>query len=303
MNWLLVTILSYFFLSIVALFDRYLLIGPISNPGVYTFYIGILWFFISLPLTFFNLQFKELEVLVLGIFTGLIRIFAIFSLTKGIIESEISRVVPAIGGLLPIFTFLLFSIFLPQTELFTPFSLLAFFLLLFGSVLISLKEFSLRIFDFKNLKYPTLSAFLFALSFFLTKVLYLKTNFITGFFLVLVGGGIGVILFLFFSKIRREIFRQRPTLKSSGIFLLGQAAGGLGVLFQFYALFLAKPHQVPLINALEGIRYIFLLVFVFLLSIWKPSLLKEEIKGKILYQKIFAILLIGAGLAILAFKK
>lgn len=303
MNWLLVTILSYFFLALVALFDRYFLIGPLPDPWAYTFYIGILWLFVSLPLIFFGPQLQGFEVLVLGILTGLIRIFAILFLAKGISESEISRVVPAIGGFLPIFTFLFFSIFLPQTELFTPFSLLAFFLLLLGSVLISLKEFSFRIFNFKNLKYPTLSAFLFAVNFFLTKILYLKTNFITGFFLILVGGGIGAILFLVFPKVRGEIFRQRPNLKLSGFFLLGQAMGGLGVLCQFYALFLAKPYQVPLINALEGIRYVFLLLFVFLLSIWKPHLLQEEIKGKILYQKIFAVISIGVGLTILALQK
>lgn len=303
MSWLIVTILAYFFLAIVSLFDRYLLVGPIPSPYAYTFYVGILWFFISLVLIPFGLELGDFKILVLGLMTGLIRIFAILFLTKSIVESEISRVIPAIGGLLPIFTFLLFSIFLPQAESFTLFSLSAFFFLLLGSVSISLKEFSFEIFNFKILKYPTISALLFAINFFLTKLLYLKTNFITGFFWVLIGGGIGVLTFLIFFKTRKEILTQKPTPKVSGFFIFGQTVGGLGVLFQFYALFLAKPYQVPLINALEGVRYVFLLLFISILSIWRPQLLKEEVKGKILYQKIFAVLLIGIGLAILAFKK
>jgi hypothetical protein len=81
---------------------------------------------------------------------------------------------------------------------------------------------------------------------------------------------------------------------------LGQIFGGLGIISQYYAIFLAKPFQIPLINALEGTRFIFLLAFVFLLALWRPEILKEEIKGKILIQKIIAILLIGGGLALLA---
>ncbi len=303
MNWLMFTILAYFFLALVSLFDRYLLIGPIKSPFVYTFWIGILWFFISLALVPFGVAFGDFKILILGLITGFIRIFAILFLNKAILESEISLVIPTVGGLLPIFSLFLFLIFLPETRILNPLYFLAFFLLILGSVLISLKEFSFKFFDFKKLKYPIFTSFLFALNFFLTKILYLKVNFLTGFFLTLFGGGIGAILFLLFPKIKKEILTKKPTSKVSGIFIFGQAAGGLGVLFQFLALYLAKPSQVPVINALEGVRYVFLLFFVFIFSIFKPEILKEEIKGKIFYQKIFAVLLIGMGLAILSFQR
>ena len=86
----------------------------------------------------------------------------------------------------------------------------------------------------------------------------------------------------------------------SGLLLLGQTLGGLSLVLQYYAVFLVKPGQVPLINALEGTRYVFLLFFVFLLGKWKPQLLKEEISREVLLPKILAILLIGGGLALLA---
>jgi drug/metabolite transporter (DMT)-like permease len=300
MNWLMATILSYFFLALVSLFDRYLLVGPIKNPFAYTFYVGILWSLISFPLIPFGVKLSNFQFLILGLAAGFIRIFAILFLAKAISESEISRTIPAIGGLLPIFTFFLFLIFLPETRVLNQFYLLAFLLLIFGSVFISLEKFS---FSFKKLKYPIFSSFLFALNFFLTKILYLKLNFITGLFLILFGGGMGAIFSLFFPKIKNQILTQKPVPKASFFFILGQAFGGLGVLFQFFALYLAKPNQVPLINALEGVRYVFLLFFVFILSILKPEILKEEIRGKILYQKIFAVLLISSGLAILSFQK
>jgi drug/metabolite transporter (DMT)-like permease len=300
MSWLIVTILAYFFLAIVSLFDRYFLVGAIPNPKTYTFYVGILWFFICLFLIPFGITRPGLSLIILGLFTGLIRIFAILFLTKAIVKSEVSRVVPAIGGLLPIFTFLFFFLYFPKTEILNLFQFITFLLLIFGSVLISPKKLSFKDFNFETLKYPIISAFLFALNFFLMKILFLKINFLNGFFLTLIGGGLGAVIFLIFSPVRESIFVQKFTPKISGLFLLGQVFGGLGVLSQFYAVFLAKPAQVPLINALEGIRYVFLLFFVFLLSLWRPHLLREEMKGTILLQKIIAILLIGGGLALLA---
>ena len=303
MNWLTAAILSYFFFALVSLFDRYFLVGPIPNPFAYTFYNGILGLLVSPFLIPFGVKFKSYGILFLGLATGFVRIFAILFLNKAIFESEISRVVPAVGALLPIFSFFFFSIFLPQPEAFTFLSLFSFLLLLFGSFFISKKEFSLKVFNLKILKIPAISAFLFSFHFFLMKLLFSKTNFIDGLFSILVGGGMGAIIFLFFKKAKEEIFSQRIAPKISAIFILGQAFGGFAAFFQFYSLFLANPYQVPLINALEGIRYLFLLFFVFLLSFLKPKILKEEMKGTIFFQKIIATILIAAGLAILAFKK
>lgn len=301
MTWLLIAILSYLLLAFVSLFDRYLLVGPMPSPKTYTFYVGILWLFISLFFIPFGINFPEGSFVFLGLAAGLIRIFAILFLTKSIVESEISRVVPAIGGFLPIFTFLLFFLYLPPAEILGFSQIIAFLLLIFGSVLISLKKISFKFLTFKTLKYPLISAFLFASSFFLTKILFLKTNFLDGLFLILFGGGLGAIIFLISPLIRKEILSQKLTQKTSALFLLGQTFGGLGVFFQFQAIFLAKPGQVPLISALEGTRYVFLLFFVYLLSSWNPKILKEEIGRTTLFQKIFAILLIGLGLIILFF--
>lgn len=302
MTWLFATIISYFFLAIVALFDRYLLIGPIKNPKIYTFYVGALWGILPLIFIPFGVIFPGINTVFLGLAAGLIRIFAILFLAKSISEIEISRVIPAIGGFLPIFSFLLFFFYFPQARILTIWQVIAFLLLVSGSVLISLKGLAKKYFTFKDLKYPTISAFLFALSFFLAKKVFLETDFLSGFLLILLGGGLGAVFFLISSRFRKEIFTQKISPKIPGLFLSGQVCGGLGVVFQQYAVFSAKASQVPLINALEGIRYVFLLIFTVLISLKFPQILREEISRKILFQKIFAILLIGAGLGILFFK-
>jgi len=300
MSWLLVTILAYFFLAILSLFDRYLLVGPIPHPKIYTFYVGILSLFLCLFFIPLAIPLPEKGLIFLGLGAGIIRILAILFLTKGIVESEVSRVVPAIGGFLPIFSFLIFIPISSSQEILSISQITAFIFLVLGSVLISTKKISLKFLSLANLKYPIIAAFLYALTFFLTKVLFLKTRFLSGFFLIVLGSGLGSLFFLISKKTRKLIFSHKPTQKIGGLFILDQIFGGLGIIFQYYAVFLAKPSQVPLINALEGTRFVFLLGFVFFLSLWRPQLLKEEMKGKILIQKIFAILLIGIGLTILS---
>jgi drug/metabolite transporter (DMT)-like permease len=301
--WLLIAVLSYFLLAIVALFDRYFLVGPISNPKVYTFYVGAIGLLACLFLLPFGINLISQSVIFLGIITGLVRLLAILFLSIATTKSEISRVIPANGALLPIFSFFLFFFFFPQTGTLDLTQVLGFILLIIGSVLISLKKgfsgyFSSKIF-FKYL-FPT--SFFFALTFFLSKNLYLKTSFINGLFLMLVGCALGAIFLLIFSEVRKEVFTKKPGQKISTLFILGQLIGGGGIFLQQYAIFLAKPEQVPFINALEGLRYAFLLFFVFIVSVKNPNILKEEIGGSAVINKIFAVLLIGIGLIILAFK-
>jgi len=299
MSWLFLTLLAYFLLAISSLFDRYLLVNPIPHPKVYTFYVGILGFLLCLLFIPLIIPLPEKKFIILGLGAGIIRILAVLFLTEGIFKSEVSRVVPAIGGLLPIFSFLMFLPISPHKEILNIFQIVAFVFLVSGSVLISIKEISLKFFSLNGLKYPIIAAFLYALNFFFTKILFLKTSFLNGFLLMLLGGGLGVIYFLISKKDRQLIFSQRLTQRVGGLFILGQIFGGLAIISQYYAIFLAKPSQVPLINALEGTRFVFLLCFVFLLTLWRPRLLREEMKGKILIQKITAILLIGIGLIIL----
>jgi len=53
---------------------------------------------------------------------------------------------------------------------------------------------------------------------------------------------------------------------------------------------------------MAGTEYAFLLILTVILSLKFPRFLEEKISRKILVQKIFAIILIGAGLAILVWR-
>lgn len=298
MTWLNLTILSYFLLSLNSLVERYLLVGPMPNPKIYTFNIGMLSFLASLFFLPFGVKLVGINVIILGLITGLIRIVAMLFLAKGIFEGETSRVTPAVGGLTPIFSFILFFFFFPGTT-FGYYQIIAFVLLLIGSVLISLEKSSFQSFSIKKLRYPIVAAFLYALTFFLTKNLFNQTNFTTGLFLILIGGTLGALFFLFSNEVRKEIFKQKIVQKSSLLFVSGQIFGALAVLLQYYAVFIAKPSQVPIINALQGTNFVFLLIFIYLLASYKPELLKENVSKSILIQKVVAVVLIVSGLIFL----
>jgi len=175
--WLLITILAYFFLAVVSLFDRYFLVGPMPSPKVYTFYVGTIGLLFCLFFIPFGTSLPAINIVFLGLLAGLIRIIAILFLTISITKSEISRTVPVVGALQPIFSFLLFFLFFPQSRILNIFQLVAFILLVFGSVLISIKRFDKEFFNFKTLKYPITASFLYSLTFFLTKNLFFRNKF------------------------------------------------------------------------------------------------------------------------------
>lgn len=302
MLWLIVTISAYLILAIVSLVDKYLLVGPIPNPKVYTFYIGTLGILVLILTPFVGFYIPEFSQIILSLLAGAFFIYGIFWLNSALRLFEASRVIPAIGGILPIFTFLLIYIFSKGTKIFKTWEFLAFILLVLGSILITYEK--AKKISLKSFKISVVAAFFFALSFVLAKYVYLVQPFWSGYLWIRIGGFLMAISFLFTKEVRNELFKLKINLpkKTAAIFLLNQAVGASANILQNWAIALAPLIGVAIINALQGVQYLFLLIFAFLLSLKFPQILKEEISRQILLQKIIAILLIAGGLALLAIK-
>ena len=121
----------------------------------------------------------------------------------------------------------------------------------------------------------------------------------------MLGQFLGALFFIISKEVREEVFKKREILerKTATIFLFNQVIGASAFVLQNFAVALVPFSFLAFINALEGTKYAFLLIFSLFLSFKFPQILKEKISKKILIQKILAILLIGAGLVILAFSK
>lgn len=301
MSWLAVTIFAYFILAIIFLVDKYILVSSAINPKMYAFYVGLLGAASLLLVPFFGLYIPETKGLVLALLAGAVFVYALSWFYKTLRVFEASRAVPAIGGLTPIFTFFLIYIISCGQEALSFSEMAAFILLIFGSVFISIRKD--KLFTIESFKYSVVSAFLLSLSLVFAKYAYLEQTFWNGFIWRALGGTLVAIMFYLLSpEIRENAFKRggRMSKKITVIFLSNQAGGALASVLQNWALFLAPLAYAPMIQALNGVQYAFILLFVIILSLKLPRLLKEEISGGALLQKVTAILLIGTGLYVLA---
>ncbi len=296
MNWVLIAISGYFFSAIVALIDKYLLAGPIPNPKVYSFYVGFLGILalILIPLGF-NVPGPEL--MSISLISGALFIFSLFWYCRGLRLFEASRLVPAIGGLNPIFVFVL--TFFAGEKIFGLREGIAFLLLIAGTIFITVQK--EKLITIKSFQISAMAALLFSISFFLAKIVYSEMPFWSGFVWMRIGGFIMAMIFLFLKEVREEIFKKGIIFKGRtvGIFFLGQTFGASSMILQNLAIALVPFGFLSFINALEGTKYLFLLTFAIFLSLKFPQVLKEDISKKATLQKIFAILFIGIGLFLL----
>jgi len=306
MIWLFVIVLSYFIFGIVALVDKYLVGGPIPHPKVYAFYVGILGFMAMVLIPWVGFFIPQPWIIILAFLAGAIRLFALFGFYSGLRLFETSRIVPAMGGFLPLSTLGLSWLLTGQRIPFSLNEVLAFVLLVLGSILITLEK--EKLVTLVSLGIAFLAAFLFGLSFVLSKLVYLELPFWPGLIWLTLGGGFTALFLLFSKEVRRELFQRRVSFKfkTVRIFFMNIIMGAGASVLQNWAIFLVPLGWLAFINALEGTKYAFLLIFVIAISLIWPAWakrvgLKEEISRTILIQKISAILLIGGGMILLAF--
>jgi drug/metabolite transporter (DMT)-like permease len=259
--------------------------------------LGILVF---LLVPFVGFYIPEISQIILALLAGVVYMYALFWLFKTLRLFETSRVIPAIGGIIPLFTFGLIYILSSGKEILSFPEIIAFILLIFGSILITLER--KKLISFRSFQFSILTAFLFSLAFVLTKYVYLAQSFWNAFIWMRIGGFLLVLAFFIFApEIKKEIFRKREYFpkKTVLIFFSNQAAGAVAYILQNWAIFLVPLIYVPIINALAGIQYVFIFTFAILFSLKFPKIIKEEISKEIIIQKIIAILLIGTGLVLL----
>ena len=303
MTWLTVTILAYLILAVVFLVDKYLLVNAIPNPGLYAFFIGIAGILLLVIIPFIDFYIPSSFQIVLSFLAGASFIYALYWYFKALQLFDVSQVVPSVGALVPLFTLSLVYIFSLGKESLSYLEFLSFIFLIGGSVLIAIEKG--RQIILKTLKISSLAAFFFALSFVLTKYVYLEQPFLNGLIWTRMGGVLMALIFFILSpSIRKELGGQKESFqkKTFGILIANQAVGAGAGLLQNWAIALAPLVYIAFINALQGVQYVFILIFSILLSFKFPQILKELISKKIIIQRIIAILIIGIGLALLAFK-
>jgi drug/metabolite transporter (DMT)-like permease len=297
MTWILLSTISYFLNALVAIIDKFLISKKIPEPIVYTFYIGILSIFSLILIPFGKIFFPSFSYLVISFITGILFMVALFSFFKSLKNNESSRVIPLIGTLTTIFSIFL-SLFILDEKL-SKTKILAIIFLLSGSLIISLIKKEKKSF-ISDWFYVFSSSLFFSISFVLSKIIYSNLSFINGFIWIRIGSFIFAFFLLLFPKIKKMIIDSLKETKQevSLLFLSNQGISAVAFLILNLAIFFGS---VSLVNALQGLQYVFILLISILISKKYPSFLKEEIKKEIIFQKGLAILLIVIGFFILSF--
>ena len=298
--WVIISVASYFLTAINSVVDKYILNHPVGNPIVYAFYVGIFSIF-SVILTPFGFEWPGIMQFLAATSVGVVFLLALITFFTALRSDEASRIVSIVGGTTPVFIIILSGILLGH-KLYAN-EILALFFLILGSLTISAKKNQkCGIFEFYNYKcvqsaqVAVLSAFFFALFFVFAKFVFLNQPFISGFVWMRIGSFIAAIILLMFPYARHKIFNATKKISAGigGLFLANKVIAGVAFLMLNYAIFLGN---IAIVNALEGVKYLFVLLFAYLISMRFPKILLEDTDKWVIFQKAAAIILICAGLA------
>ncbi len=297
MSWLSIIILAYLFFALASLGDKIVLAGP-PKPKSYTFYVGLLSILVIILIPFINFRFPDATGMMWIVLEAVVYVAGLYGLFTSLENFDVSRVMPTVGATQPIFIFILTWMFWGMQEMKST-DVLAFVLLLIGSVVISIDKNPKITGD--CLKLTTLTSLMFSLDYIFSKFVFLNQPFLQGFIWMRIISFL-IILFLLFDKgFRGEIFTKQNILskRMGAVFLSAQSAGGIANILQNFAISLAPIAYLAIMNSLKGIQYVFLFLLTLFFSFFFPRVLKEETSRRVIIQKIFAILLIAIGLAVL----
>ena len=319
--WLFTTIFAYFINAGVYVADKFILSKKIHSSITYAFFVGI-WSIFNFVILIFDPWLPNLAEFILDLIAGMVFLFTLIFWYKALHQSEATRVVPIVGALTPIFSCALSYVFLGE-EL-TERQFLAFVILVVGGVLISIKHTKFYVAKMvierfkvvfggllgnihagyhpmqRILVNSTISAFFFAVYYVLIKYIYMSQPFVGSFVWSRLGTFIGVLFLLLIPNWRASIVEHQKGQKTpkNMVFFLGvRLLAALAFIMLNWAISLGN---VALINALQGVQYVFLILLVLFISARYPQFFDEELGGGVIIQKSLGATLVCVGLYMLA---
>lgn len=315
--WLFITVAAYFINAGVYVADKFLLSKKIHSSIAYAFYVGV-WSVFNAGLLFFRPWTPNLRELILDLLAGFLFLVTLVFWYKALHQSEASRVVPIVGALVPLFSFILSFVFLGETLSEKQF--LAFIILISGGVLISVKQTKIYLYKKIITRFREIigdiagevpagaqpasrlivnsaaAAVFFACYYVLMKYIYTYQPFIGSFVYSRLGSFLGVLLLLFVPDWRRLIVEQQKgakTPKNLFFFLIVRLLAAAAFIMLNWAISLG---DVAIVNALQGAQYLFLFLIILLISARFPKVLNEQLGGGVFLQKLIGTVMVSLGL-------
>lgn len=304
MNWILLATFGQFLNAAVAILDKYIVSDEkaLPRPFVYAFYSCLLTGFwaaiyflglipqlsaIGMP-SLLNVTFPTIQVLSMSFLTAYTFFMALVSMYEALKETDASNAIPIIGAISALSTFGLSYVFLDASL--TTNHILGILLLSLGTLLVA-----------KNL--PSISVALhalhsgifFAFHYITMKGLFIETSFENGFF----WSRVSFVLFalsllmvpVYFEKIKGQT--KSSTRKTGILVLFTKTLAGVSA---FLILKATDLGDVSVVQALDGLKFVFILIISAMFAHWLPdSATEHDGRPRVILQKFIFVAFILAG--------
>jgi drug/metabolite transporter (DMT)-like permease len=304
MNWILLATAGQFINAIVAVLDKYIVSDEkaLPRPFVYAFYsclltgfwaviyfIGLIPFFAHLGVpTFKNVEFPTIQVVAMAFLTAYTFFMALVSMYDALKRSDAAIIMPVIGTVSALSTFGMSYIFLNAQ--FTNGHMIGIILMSLGTLFVakSLPEWGVVLHVFH-------SGIFFALHYITMKGLFLETSFDDGFFWSRISFVVFALSLLmvpvYWEKIREQT--KSTTRKAGAIVLVTKVLAGVAAFLLLKATDLG---EVSVVQALDGVRFVFILFITVLLAHWlPPSATDRDTRPFAFFRKLIFTIIITAG--------
>lgn len=296
MNWFALAIVGHFANAAAFLIDKVLLSAALKQSGTYAALIGSFSFVTLFAAPWVN-AWPDVRLLPKTIAFGALFVFALWAFFEALRRAEVSRVVPIVGSLVPVFTLLGTSI--AFGEQLSPSIAIGFAMLVFSTFLLT-RGGKTHAVDLSTLAIALLAASLFAASSVLGKAAYSASPFLGVFIASRVSAGIvGLSIILFSARIRNEIaglFKKRRSGANKNalpLAVFGQLTGSAGFVLVHLAL---AEGSAAIVNALQASQYALLVLVAWFGGKRLARALRETMDARVIIVKSFAIVLVSVGL-------
>lgn len=305
MSWLLLATIGQFINAIVAFLDKYIVSDEkaLPKPFVYAFYSCLLtgfWIIIyyipglhllGIP-TLDNVHKPTIQVIGMSFLAAYTFFMALVSMYEALRKAEAVNVMPVIGAVSAIATMGMSYLFLEVT-LSNNF-IWGVIVLALGTLLVA-QSIPKR----NTVLLLVHSGVFFALHYITMKGLFLETNFDDGLFWSRIGLVLFALSLLMVPAYYDRITEQTKTTstKAGFLVLLTKILAGIAAFLLLKATHLG---DVTVVQALDGLKFVFILLITVLFSTFLPdSITKHEVRPKEVFRKVLYVAIITVGYFIL----
>jgi len=308
MAWLILAAAGQFLNALVAVLDKYIVTDEkvLPRPFVYAFYsclitgfwiviylIGFIPGLSTLGVPHFeNVQSPSIQVVGMSFLAAYTFFMALVSMYDALKHGDASDVMPVIGAFSALSTFGMSYLFL-DASLSSNF-IWGIALLIVGTLLVSQMRFT------KGVILHTIhSGLFFALHYIAMKGLFQETSFDDGFFWSRISFVVFALSLLLVPQYYEKITEQtkKATRKSGELILLAKVLAGIAA---FMLLKATDMGDVAVVQALDGLKYVFIILISILLGRFIPTAAGEnEWNGQVIVRKALYISVISIGFVML----